>query len=41
MVFHTLVLQFYLKNEQKKEEDLIPFLRKKSARMLKAVLPYL
>ena len=29
MVLYTLVLQFYLKNEQKKEEDMITFLGKK------------
>ena len=29
MVLYTLVLQFYLKNGQKKEEDMITFLGKK------------
>ena len=38
MVFYTLVLQFYLKNGQKKKED-DPFLRKKKQKNNKIVLP--
>ena len=35
MVFYTLVLKFYLKNEQKKKDDDDTFLRKKDRQKTK------